>query len=279
MSQRPTDGPSNDPTMHLSRLAPAHSIPRAWRASAGQKPSLEMLRAVRLLSRLRADELELLRDAAIVRRAAPGDEIFAVGAQPAHVYFALDGQFRITITSPQGRQVIVRTARAGGHFGEYAVNSSLRGRDTTATAEAESLYIEVTAAAFLELKRVSLGLCHALLDESASAIAMMTDRNFELAALDLKDRLQIELLRLTHGRAAEDDGAVMIRPAPTHESFASLIGGTREGITRELRVLSQQGLLNVRRREITVLDVDRLRANVRRRAGARPTHEAAFAAA
>ncbi len=277
MSQRPSDNPSNDPTMHLSR--PAGVVSPAWRAGVGQKPSLEMLRAVRLLKRLDDHELETIREAAIVRSAAPGEEIFAVAAKPAHVFFMLDGQVRITITAPNGRQVIVRTARAGAHFGEFAVVAGLKGRDTTATAESQSLYIELNAATFVELKRTSLGLCHALLDENASALAMLTDRNFELAALDLKDRLQIELLRLTHGRTAANDGAVMIRPAPTHESIASIIGGTREGITRELGILALDGLVNVRRREITVLDVARLRANVERSAGSRPTHEPAFAAA
>jgi len=251
---------------------------RAWRGGAGHKPDIAMLRAVRLLSNLRPDELETLREVATVRRAAAGEEIFTVGVAPAYVYFALEGQFRITITSPHGRQVIVRSAFASDHFGEYAVMAGMPARDTTATAETDGLYIEAPAAAFLELKRTSLALCHALLAENATALAVLTDRNFELAALDLKDRLQIEVLRLTHGRAPSDDGAVLIRPAPTHECFASLIGGTREGITRELRVLAQQGLLAVRRREIIVLDVDRLRANVRRSAGARPTHEAAFAA-
>ncbi len=277
MSQRSNDNPSNEPTMYLSR--PAGAVSPAWRANVGQKPSLEMLRAVRLLKRLEDRELETIRETAIVRSAATGEEIFAVGTRPAHVFFVLDGQVRITITAPNGRQVIVRTARAGAHFGEYAVVAGLNGRDTTATTESQTIYIELTAATFVELKRTSLGLCHALLDENASALAMLTDRNFELAALDLKDRLQIELLRLTHGRAPANDGVVLIRPAPTHESIASIIGGTREGITRELGVLALDGLVNVRRREITVLDVARLRANVERSAGSRPTHEPAFAAA
>jgi CRP/FNR family transcriptional regulator, cyclic AMP receptor protein len=97
-------------------------------------------------------------------------------------------------------------------------------------------------------------------------VVSLTDRVFELAALEVRFRIYAELLRLASGGELTNEG-LLIRSAPTHEAIAATVGAQREAITRELRTLASEGLLRQTKREMLILDIERLRELVRRRAG------------
>jgi CRP-like cAMP-binding protein len=67
----------------------------------------------------------------------------------------------------------------------------------------------------------------------------------------------VELLG-SHGRAAGDRWEIGLRLS--HQELAGLIGATRETVTLTLGQLQKEGLVEVNRRRITVLDRRRLTA-------------------
>lgn len=230
--------------------------------------ALERLRHVAALSQLSESDLACVRDAATLRCAELGAEI-ATQRDGAGFWIAtLDAQFRLTQSTPMARQVIMRIVSPGQHFGDSALLADCAPRDEIALAELAGDYLEIPAAAFRGLIDAIPAFARALLEEGARLAIEQADRIFELAALDLRHRLHAEILRLARHGAIEDD-CIVIRPAPTHESFASLVGGTREGVTRELRTMASQGLVQVRRRELKLINVERLRAQLASKSGAR----------
>jgi CRP-like cAMP-binding protein len=83
-------------------------------------------------------------------------------------------------------------------------------------------------------------------------------RGFEVSALAVRERVRRELLRL----AAEGTSfgkSVVIRPAPTHYEIAARIGSHREAVTREFNRLEEEQLLEIRRRQIRIVDLERLK--------------------
>jgi len=89
---------------------------------------------------------------------------------------------------------------------------------------------------------------------------VLSDRVFEFSTLPVQGRVIVELLRLAEkGRASEEEGKVVINPAPTHYEMSRRISTHREAVTRELNHLVDEEIITVQRRRIDVLDMERLR--------------------
>jgi CRP/FNR family transcriptional regulator, cyclic AMP receptor protein len=88
-------------------------------------------------------------------------------------------------------------------------------------------------------------------------IRSMSERVFEVSALAVRERVRRELLRLAKDGEAFRNG-IVIRPAPTHYEIAARIGSHREAVTREFNRLEADGIVEVRRRQLRIIDIKRL---------------------
>jgi CRP-like cAMP-binding protein len=228
-----------------------------------------LLQSVAVLSDLPAAELEKLAAIVVWQRVGPGEEVISHLNLSAQVYFVADGVFRAEMTTAQGRTVAIRKLGPGSHFGEIAALTGAP-RSLRIVADGEGLLAECPAAEFLDLMQNQPGFARAIAASLARTVVLLTDRLFELAALEVRFRVYAELLRLARSGECVD-GGVLIRDAPTHEMIAAAIGAQREAVTRELRHLAGEGIVRQRRREITITDPDRLKQMVRRRAGVTST--------
>lgn len=197
-----------------------------------------------------------------VLRAQRGRTIIAAGTRSTDVFVISEGKVQIVLYSSSGREVSVRDLEAGELFGEL---SAIDGRPRSASvvaltdvrlrllSRADFLFgIESSAAAGIWLAR-RLG----------SEVRRLTERVFELSALNVQARLHCELLRL----ACLSGEGLVISPAPTHAELASRIGSHREAVTREIRMLAQLKIIRAGRRSLEFLDLDRLRQVVSRAVG------------
>jgi CRP/FNR family transcriptional regulator, cyclic AMP receptor protein len=128
------------------------------------------------------------------------------------------------------------------------------------------------ASAFQDLLGRNAAFAERIAVSLARTVVLLTDRLFELAVLEVRFRLYSELLRLARGGEATPDG-VIIRDAPTHEKLAGIIGAQREAVTREFSYLTEEGVLRQGKgkREFVIVDLDRLRDMVQKRAGVTAT--------
>jgi CRP-like cAMP-binding protein len=224
-----------------------------------------LLRAVEILAALPDGELDALMRELDWLPVNPCQEVLHHLARSTQVYFIAQGAFRFQMTTAYGRQVAIRHLRAGGHFGEIAALTGAP-RSVSVIAEETGLLACCPGPAFLALMRRNAGLAEAVAASLARNVVLLTDRLFELAALEMRFRLYSELLRLARDGVCTEEG-VQIRNAPTHDMLGAAIGAQREAVNRELQVLSAEGILRRRRREIVITDIDRLRDMVKRRAG------------
>lgn len=96
-----------------------------------------------------------------------------------------------------------------------------------------------------------------LVELLVAKIRRMTERVFEVSALAVRERVRRELLRLA-ADGTRFGASVVIRPAPTHYEIAARIGSHREAVTREFNRLEEERLLEVRRRQIRIVDIEKL---------------------
>lgn len=223
------------------------------------------LRQVRILSPLGDDEIEALARAVSWREVKAGEEVVSHLAEGAEIFFVLEGRFEVRLLSPIGRHVLLRQLQCGSHFGELAALTGSP-RSVSVSAETDGLIGECPREAFVAAMDANGVFARHVAAELARTVVHLTDKVFELAALEVRFRIYAELLRLARAGVATNEG-VAIADAPTHEALAAAVGTQREAVTRELRALAAEGLLRQDRREIVIRDLERLRDLVRRRGG------------
>ena len=88
----------------------------------------------------------------------------------------------------------------------------------------------------------------------ADLVRFLSDRVYQFGALDVKDRVRAEVLRLARD-SSRDGKSATIEKMPTHVDIASRINTHREAVTRELNELTRLGLIRKERRVVTVPDL------------------------
>jgi CRP/FNR family transcriptional regulator, cyclic AMP receptor protein len=208
------------------------------------------------LSRLNAEERRLFDEAARTIRISKGQTVIGQGPGGTDVYFIEEGALQVLIYSKTGKQVSIRTLRRGDCFGELAaLDDGVRSADVVALTEGR--LVQMSGAAFVTLLQSSPRAGFWLIQHLVTQVRVLTERIFELSALNVRSRLHCELLRLGVQSGVKENQA-RIRPAPTHVELANRIGTHREGVTREMRSLARQGLLEQLRRELVVHDIAEL---------------------
>lgn len=218
-----------------------------------------------ILATLSEGELDRLPDATVWRRVTRSQEVLSHLTSSTQVYFLVEGTLRAQLTTPYGKTIAIRKLQAGAHFGELAALTGAP-RSVAVIAETEALIAEWSAETFQETMRTNARFAEAIAVSLARNVVLLTDRLFELAALEVRFRLYAELLRLAQSAETTENG-VLIREAPTHEMLASTIGAQREAVTREMSFLTTESIVVASKREILITDIQRLQDMVRARAG------------
>ena len=161
----------------------------------------------------------------------------------------------------------LRRLSAGDHFGEIAALTDTH-RSVQVSATTQCLLAKCPRAAFDRLMGADSTFARCVASSLARLVVSLTERVFELAALDVRGRVCAELLR--RSKCCETTGKrVLIVQMPTHETIAATIGSQREEVTRKLGELCEEGLIqqDTRGRTLVIVDIDRLREEVRNSAG------------
>ena len=177
-----------------------------------------------------------------------GRVLFAEGEHARGVYILRTGRAAVSISSSEGRVVLLRMAQAGDVLG---LNSVLRNcsYDTTVKTLEPCRTDFISRAELVELMQQS----------SAGAYAILRILSQELT--ELTDRAKLLLLPQTvSGRFArlllewsKDNGSRLDRIL-THEEIAQMICTSRETVTRLLATLSRQQVIRVNPDSILILD-------------------------
>jgi len=187
------------------------------------------------------------------RRYGAGRQVVGHQDTSADLFLIAEGAVRVQRFSAAGREVSYTDIGAGELFGEFSAIDG-QPRSATVVTLAASRIGRMPRAVFRDCLLEHPAVALKLLESVVAKVRLLSDRVYEAAALQVRERLHVELLRLAHGGAVEDNRAV-VAPAPTHREIAARIGTHREAVTRELRQLAQDGLVALKRGRIEVTDL------------------------
>lgn len=219
---------------------------------------LSQLRVISLFEELPDAEVARIAEMCVIRNYEKGAQIVGQQDQSNDVFFVLSGTVRFSSYAPTGREVIYNEISAGGIFGEFSAVDGLP-RSATCMAVGDCVLARMTATRFHDMLVSNGAIATRLVELLVAKIRQMTERVFEVSALAVRERVRRELLRLAEGGTTMQDG-IVIHPAPTHYEIAARIGSHREAVTREFNRLEAERIVEVRRREIRIVDIGLLRS-------------------
>jgi CRP/FNR family cyclic AMP-dependent transcriptional regulator len=196
-------------------------------------------------------------------RALKGRTIVSAGARASDVFFVDEGEVQVLLYSSNGREVSVRDLGPGAILGELAALDGMP-RSASVVAATDVRLRIMSREDFLGWIEASPAAALWLARRLAQELRRLTERIFELSALNVQARLHCELLRLAR---AEGTVAARIARAPTHTELANRIGTHREAVTREMRALVQMNIIRNERRSLEFLDIPELERAVFRAVG------------
>ena len=182
------------------------------------------------------------------------------------VGFVWSGRVRLARVSPGGVAVTLYTAERGATLGLPGALLGFTGVGARIHCDTAALILHLPARVLLDAAAECPSLAGAVMTALASQSLDYAARVFELAALDVRARLQAELLRIAR-RGVWKDGSLIVVDAPTQAALGAQIGAAREAVTRHLRDLSEEGLIIFKRGSIEFPDLKRLQALDKAQAG------------
>jgi CRP-like cAMP-binding protein len=210
----------------------------------------ELLRTVPIFSELSETDVTSLAQLLARRKYAKDAVVFFENEEGDSFFMIVHGRIKVTILGDDGREVILSMLGPGDFFGEMALLDN-EPRSASAIAAEESELLSLSRADFqgVATKRSITG---ALIKVLTARLRRANHQISTLALLDVYGRVARVILDMAReeGRRLKD-GRIAFRRA-THQEIANRIGTTRETVTRMLKDLERQGLIQVDSKEIVV---------------------------
>ena len=224
--------------------------------------NLELLRNVSIFSRLSDDQLRLVGAHLGARSFARGETVFHQGSDGDVLYLIVQGQVRIYTISQLGQELSVKIFRAGDFFGELALLDG-QPRSASAVAMCPTRTLTLHRRAFREAVGTMPDIAVLVLEELSSRLRRTNTYIEHLASHSAPQRVVRTLLDLAdqHG-VGEGGGTTRIDLHLTQDDLASLAGTTRETVNRVLSGLRDQGLIQIERARVSVLNLPQLEARL-----------------
>jgi CRP-like cAMP-binding protein len=198
---------------------------------------LDRLALERLAAKLQ--EQTIAKDAVIVGHDDPGDALFIIKK----------GRVKVVLYGESGRDVILSILRTGDFFGEMSLlDGEPRSANVIATENSEVLVLSRDD--FVSHLNDNPGTALNILAEMSMRLRHADEVIGNLALLDVYGRVARVLIDLASRDGETSDEGVIIRERPTQQDLASMIGTSRETVSRVLSEFQRRGFLSMQGKKI-----------------------------
>lgn len=198
---------------------------------------------------LAPDALEILAGMVQYRKYQKGAFILGQNETGTAMFLLTSGRVKVSLASPEGKELVLNYLEAPGHFGEMAlVDGQPRSSDVIAVTDVELFALDGTdlAAAIQIQPKLALSLIATLSRRLRHTINRLEDMAFH----DATHRVMRVVLNVATA-GLETRGAPVIQ-GMTHYDIATLAGTSRETASRVISMLAREGIVTTKGRRIIV---------------------------
>ncbi len=223
--------------------------------SASKEYVIAKLRSFPMFDDLGSEDLETLAGMLVFREFPKGAFIITQNARGSAVYLLVSGRVKVSLASPEGKELALNYLEAPAHFGEMTlVDAEPRSADVIAVTDAEVLALDARdlSSAIQLQPRLALTLIGTLSRRVRQLITRLEDMAFH----DATHRVMRVLLNVA--TASYESRGIPVVEGLTHYEVATLAGTSRETASRVISQLGKEGVLATKGRKI-VVDLFQLR--------------------
>ncbi len=190
------------------------------------------------------DDRELASIAAVAKtRRYAKDDVIIHADETGDVFCLIrSGRVKVTMTSPEGKEIILSVLGPGDFFGEMALLDEGPRSATVIATEALEV-VTIWRSDFLQILSENFSICRKVLAELSRRLRTASGRIESLATMDVYGRLARYFLDLAAQQGRVVDNGYIAVTRPTHQSIANTIGTSRETVSRLIHDLMRQNLL------------------------------------
>ena len=195
-----------------------------------------------LFSELDDRELASVAAVAKTRRYAKDDVVFHESESGDVFCLIREGKVKVTMISPEGKEIILSMLGPGDYFGEMALLDD-EPRSATVVALEPLELLTIWRSDFLQILQENFSITRKILAETSRRLRKMSARAESLATMDVYGRLARFFLDLAKESGKPLENGFIAVTRPTHQAIANMIGTSRETVSRLIHDLMRQDLL------------------------------------
>lgn len=207
-------------------------------------------------------EAQLVLAASRRRKFDRGEVVFHQGDPADTLHLISSGRFAVKAQTRLGEVATFTVLGPGDFFGELALLSGSQQRTATVAALEDGETHSIHRTDLARLRREHPSVTEALLSVMVAEVERLSNRLVETLYVPAEERIARRLRELA-SIYEDESGRSVVRL--TQDDLAGLAGTSRATVNRVLRELERSGVIELRRRQLAILDPAALEAAVRRR--------------
>jgi CRP/FNR family transcriptional regulator len=219
--------------------------------------TLTILKQSLLFSSLDKDDLAQVSAIATRRSIARGETLFSAGEKATGFFLLASGSVKLCRTSPDGREKVLHFSHPGETFAEAAFfGDGSYPADARGMEKGEALFFPREA--FLGLLERNPRFALNLIATLSLMLRRFARQIEELSFAEVPARLATYLLDLAARKSTTFQGKTYIDLDAKKGELASRLGTVSETLSRTLRKLKEDGIIEVEGSRVIILDPERL---------------------
>ena len=205
------------------------------------------LTSIALFSGFSDVDMKAISSLAVTRSFPKNTLVICEGDRSDSLYLILSGKVKVFLSDEEGKEVTLNMQSEGEYFGELAILDEAPRSASVMTTEETKLAI-LSKSAFDKCMEEHPAMALTIMRGLARRLRELTENVRSWALMDVYGRVARLLLEM----AEESDDKKVIQQRLTQRDIASMVGASREMVSRILRDLSVGGYITVENKIITI---------------------------
>jgi len=205
---------------------------------------------------LTKDEIDVLSYVKSCNSYKKGETIYNENNRVTGIYCVSDGIIKHYKTGHDGKEQIIRFSKKNDIFGFRAILSG-DSACTTAKVVENCTICFIPAAHFIKMVNENSGFSMSVMKLSCKELGEANRYILDIAQKNVRERLADILLLLNKNFGITEEGYLNI--FLTREELAGIVGTATESVIRLLSEFKKDGLIELKKRKIKILDIQKLK--------------------
>ena len=229
------------------------SLPFIHGITPGKMQCKQCIIKSKAVEALTIQELEYLNDHCAAIHLRAGEHIIKQGSLSSQVAYIKSGLARIHMTGPGGREQTLKIVTPGSYLGLQAMLAE-KTHKYSASVLKDSEICFIDNQSFNKLIRLNPAFAHELILYLSRDELFYFERFISYAQKQINGRLADSLLIFREIAGNTDEFELPV----SRTDFATLVGATREAVSRAMKELAVAGVISVEGKSVKVLNPDML---------------------